>query len=104
MSKFSRWFNSKTGKRTVAGALALALVVAIVGQLVNWCDLIPGAGTVIVIPPTEPYPAPEANSSFRRRRITARRCVPSHSIRITARRSTNAGASRVSSAPAGLVC
>ncbi len=58
MSKFSRWFNSKTGKRTVAGILALALVVAIVGQLVNWWDLFPGAGTVIVIPPTEPYPAP----------------------------------------------
>ncbi len=58
MSKFSRWINSKTGKRTVAGVLALALVVAIIGQLVNWWDLIPGAGTVIVVPPAEPYPAP----------------------------------------------
>ncbi|MBN2394495.1 MAG: hypothetical protein JXR84_27425 [Anaerolineae bacterium] len=58
MSKFSRWFNSKTGKRTIAGVLALALVVVIVGQLANWWNLIPGTGTVIV-PPPEPYPAPE---------------------------------------------
>ena len=38
--------------------MALALVVAIVGQLANWWELIPGAGTV-VIPLPDPYPAPE---------------------------------------------
>lgn len=58
MSKISRWFNSKTGKRTVAGVLALTLVVAIVGQLANWWELIPGAGTVFVPPTPDPYPMP----------------------------------------------
>jgi len=54
MSKISRWFNSKTGKRTVAGVLALVLVVAIVGQLADWWELIPGAGTAFLPPTPDP--------------------------------------------------
>ncbi len=37
--KFSRWFRSKSGQRTLFGALAVLVVVFAVGQLVGWWDI-----------------------------------------------------------------
>jgi len=57
-NKLTRWLNSKQGKQTLMGVLAMVLIIGITGQLLGWwaalADLLSGT----VLPPQPTYPAP----------------------------------------------
>jgi len=57
-NKLTRWLNSKQGKQTLMGVLAVVLIIGITGQLLGWwaalADLLSGT----VLPPQPTYPAP----------------------------------------------
>ncbi|MBN1891009.1 MAG: hypothetical protein JW850_23635 [Thermoflexales bacterium] len=57
--KISRWLRSKTGKQTLAGVLAVLLIISITGELIGWWNLVPGLGTAV----EGPYPKPSGGYS-----------------------------------------
>jgi hypothetical protein len=60
MSNFNRWIRSKQGLATIAGAVVLVLLVAVVGSFAGWWDALglTGAAGVPTLPKPS-FPAPQ---------------------------------------------